>query len=115
MEENKAELLNYEIIDDKFSARLVEKAQNLLDNTAEFVKESATFYDKNGNRIASDYSTYTEHSDLEPNSQVPFEMYVDDDVVNQAQNCAVIITWNEHGDLQLHSNVYENLDQTQLQ
>ena len=115
VEENKVELLNYEIIDDKFSTRLVGKVQNLLDNTAEFVKISATFYDENGDRIASNYFTYAEPSDLEPNIQAPFEMYVDDDVVNQAQNYAVTITWNEQGDLQLHSNVYESLNQTQQQ
>lgn len=113
VEENKVELLNYEIIDDKFSTRLVGKVQNLLDNTAKFVKISATFYDKNGNRIASDYFTYAELSDLEPNIQAPFEIYVDDDVVNQAQNYAVTIIWNEQGYLQLHSKVYESLNQTQ--
>ncbi|MDX1371855.1 MAG: FxLYD domain-containing protein, partial [Nitrososphaeraceae archaeon] len=107
------ELLNYEIIDDKFSTRLVGKVQNLLDNTTEFVKISATFYDKNGNRIASDYFTYAELSDLEPNIQAPFEMYVDDDVVNQAQNYAVTIILNEQVYLQLHSKAYESLNQTQ--
>jgi len=40
-------------------------------------------------------------------------MYVDDDVVNQAENYAFTITCNLQGDLQLHWNVYESMNQTQ--
>ena len=59
--------------------------------------------------------TYSEPSDLQRNTERQFWMYVDYDVLNQGENYAFTITCNLQGDLQLHWNVYESMNQTQQQ
>ena len=59
--------------------------------------------------------TYSEPSDLQRNTERQFWIYVDYDVLNQRENYAFTITCNLQGDLQLHWNVYESMNQTQQQ
>ena len=52
---------------------VVGEIQNATPDSVTFVKATATFYDKNNNVVATDYS-YTSPSDLGPGDKAPFEI-----------------------------------------
>lgn len=52
---------------------LVGEIQNGTPDSVTFVKATATFYDKNNNVVATDF-TYTSPSDLSPGDKAPFEI-----------------------------------------
>jgi hypothetical protein len=72
---------------------LVGEVKNNSSSVAEFVKIIGTFYDNQGNVIAT-HSTYTDPSNISPNEKAPFELLISDSaLVEKITKYRLMVTW----------------------
>ncbi|HEX6294780.1 MAG TPA: FxLYD domain-containing protein [Nitrososphaeraceae archaeon] len=94
LENNELEILGDSYyLDTIGTLHLVGEVKNNSPSVAEFVKIIGTFYDNQGNVIATK-STYTDPSNISPNEKVPFELLVlDSALVEKITKYRLMVSW----------------------
>jgi hypothetical protein len=87
-------LKSHKIKEGDYSDSLIGQVQNNAGKDVTFVEVIATFYDQNGDIIGTK-NTYTNPTDLRTNMKAPFEMFLDDELVDQIATYDLMIDWRE--------------------
>jgi len=85
--------------------RLVGQVQNNVGQNVTHVEIIATFYDQNGN-ISDTENTYSNPHDLKPVMKSPFEMDLDENLVNDLNSYDLMVKWINIHEIE-ETKVYE--------
>jgi hypothetical protein len=96
------ELKSHKITNDN---RLIGQVQNNAGQNVTFVEIIATFYDQNGN-ISETEDTYSNPQDLKPGMKAPFEIHLDDNLVNTLNSYDLMVNWQNLNEIE-ETKVYE--------
>jgi len=98
-------LKSHKIKEGDYATTLIGQVQNNLGKEVNFVEIIATFYDQNGDIIGTD-TTFTKPYDLRPNMKAPFEMYLEDSLINELNSYDLTIDWR-NSDGTKDTKIYE--------
>jgi len=85
--------------------RLVGQVQNNVGQNVTHVEIIATFYDQNGN-ISDTENTYSNPHDLKPGMKSPFQMDLDENLVNDLNSYDLMVKWLNIHEIE-ETKVYE--------
>ena len=83
------DLKSHKIKDDN---RLIGQVQNNVGQNVTYVEIIATFYDQNGDITETEH-TYSNPRDLKPGMKAPFEMDLDENLVNDLNSYDLMVKW----------------------